>query len=347
MKYLILLSIAFISLTSIAQNKWRAYVPIGIDVGTHYPSVDADSASKWTSGLANSIHLKSGIGFIYNNRLGLFSEGGLLINTYSFSTQVASYSISATKLSLSCTPFVLFPFKKNTASNVHVGCGIGWIYNNADELKKNKPAFSAYSQSFGSSAITFAPEIGITRIEKKLSISLLGTYFYQNINGYTIKTTITDNNGNYTLQSKGDYLGLKIRFALRLGKDKVEPNIFKQSPPENELYVKRTNTVIRSFKTRKQYVTLEFFESNKIDHDSISVVVNGKYILVNHGLTNEKVILKVPLEKGMNTITVYALNEGDIPPNTATCRIRFGSRKEEFLIQTGKKKNASIEIEVK
>ncbi len=75
--------------------------------------------------------------------------------------------------------------------------------------------------------------------------------------------------------------------------------------------------------------------------------MNGKYILVNHGLTNEKVSIRVPLEKGLNTITVYALNEGDIPPNTATCLIHFGQIKEEFPVQTGHKKNASIEIERK
>lgn len=330
-----------------SQVKWRKNIPISIDGGVQLPEITRDSLSTWNSDIVKSIHLRSGIGVLYKNRVGLLTEGGLLIHSIDFRSNNYTYSVATLILTLNCTTYLLFPFKKKPQSNIHIGSGIGYGFMDGDKLLKYSSGFNAVSTTKNIRALTFSPEIGITWVDKKILVSLLATYNYQNGVDEISTTKITDNNGSYISKIKGDYLGFKIRMEFKFGKAKVYPNIYKHSPPESDIYVKRANSVIRNYKTRKDHIILEFFESNKVDHDSISVCVNGKYILVNHGLTNEKVSIRVPLEKGLNTITVYALNEGDIPPNTATCLIHFGQIKEEFPVQTGHKKNASIEIERK
>jgi hypothetical protein len=348
-KVLILTAFIFVitSITGFSQSNWRKSIPVSIDGGLQLPSITRDSLSSWNADLVKSIHLRSGVGLLYKNRFGLLAEGGLLIHNVDFRSANYTYSVATLLLTLNCTPYVLFPLKSKPQTNIHIGSGVGYGFMGGDKLTKNSPGFIAVSTSKKIRPLTFAPELGITWVDKKILVSLLATYNYQMGIEEISTTTITDNNGKYTSTIKGDYLGFKIRMEFKFGKEKVYPNIYKQTPTENDVYVKRANSVIRNYKTRKDYVLLEFYESNKVDHDSISVSVNGKYILINHGLTNEKVTIRVPLEKGVNSITVYALNEGDIPPNTATCLIHFGNRKEEFSVQTGHKKNATVEIERK
>lgn len=78
--------------------------------------------------------------------------------------------------------------------------------------------------------------------------------------------------------------------------------------------------------------------------NSISVVLNGHYVLTNYRLTMYKKKLKVRLNKGSNQLIVLAHNEGTIPPNTAQCKMFFGRKKWDFAVSCGLKSNAGIEI---
>jgi hypothetical protein len=345
-KYIILFIFIFASKVSFSQSNWRKNIPVSIDGGLQLPKITSDSLSTWNADIVKSIHLRSGIGLLYKKRIGLLAEGGLLIHNVDLRSNNYQYSLALLMFSINCTPYFLFPIKQNPRTNIHIGSGFGYGFIGNDVLLKSNAGFNAVSKSIKSRPFTVAPELGVTWVDEKIVISLLATYNYQNGIDKIATTTITDKNGKYISQIKGDYLGFKIRMEFKFGKEKVYPNIYKHTPIENEVYVKRVNSVIRNYKTRKDHLLLEFFESNKVDHDSISVCVNGKYILVNHGLTNEKVN-KSSFRKGHKYNTVYALNEGDIPPNTATCLMHFGKRKEEFPVQTGFKKNATVEIERK
>ena len=329
-----------------SQSKWMKYIPTTFDVGFLQSIAKGDSSTSWTNTRSNNLHVRCGYGLLYNKRFGMQTEGGILINQYSFISSYAAYSVAHINLSANVTPYILIPFPKKPNGYFNIGCGTGFTFRKNETLNKQVGGYKVNSVSYKGAPFTLAPELGVSTIEKRLSFCLLLTYNFQVSSDYAIKTTIADDKGMLESKSRGDYVGLKFRFMLKL-QNKELPKNYKHKPEEHDEYMTRPNPVIRSFKTKKDYVTLEFYENNKVDHDSISVTINGHYILVNHGLTKEKVTLQVPLEKGINTITVYALNEGDIPPNTATCMVKFGRKKEEFMVQTGKKKNASIEIEVK
>jgi len=55
---------------------------------------------------------------------------------------------------------------------------------------------------------------------------------------------------------------------------------------------------------------------------------------VGHELTHRKHRLKLDLWPGNNTVRVVAHNEGRVPPNTASCRVKLGQGRKELLIRT-------------
>ncbi len=161
-------------------------------------------------------------------------------------------------------------------------------------------------------------------------------------------TKIIDDNGEFLGTCKGDYPALRFSLAFHIRSKKVKPEpkpLFIESPEESVAFGTRDNAVIKQIKTGRKYVKLRLYESGEIDNDTISVSVNGRYILSHHNLEKKKVKIRIPLEKGTNTITVYAHNEGTLPPNTASCYIRHGLRRSTFPVSTSLKRNASILIE--
>lgn len=342
-KALLILTVVCTTFLS-AQNKWRFFIPGTFSAGASLVETSGDSGSVWQSNTARHFQLCSGGGLLYNKRLGVYAEGGAFLSSYSVQKTGAEYNITHLKWIGGLHPFVLFPFKNTPQSNFHIGFGAGNVFAKNETLYRTRPGYNAVTTSAKLNSFTYAPEIGITRIEDRFNFSILLTYYYQDTDLKAFQSTVTDAVGSFTIKNKADFIGIKFSFAYRIGKDKTYPEIYKKQPGEHEQYISRTTTTIKKIETSKDHVILSFYESSKEDNDSIAVSVNGKYILTSHKLMKEKTTIRVPLEKGENTITVYAINEGEIPPNTGTCLIEYGFKKEEFPVQTGLKKNASIII---
>ena len=69
------------------------------------------------------------------------------------------------------------------------------------------------------------------------------------------------------------------------------------------------------------------------DRDTISLNINGTWVLQNYGLVKNKKMIEIelkPKERLDNYILLYAHNLGRIPPNTMTISIDDG-KKEQLL----------------
>ena len=53
------------------------------------------------------------------------------------------------------------------------------------------------------------------------------------------------------------------------------------------------------------------------DGDIVSILVNGKIVLREYTLLNKPKPVEIELQKGLNTIVMYAHNLGEQSPNTA------------------------------
>lgn len=188
--------------------------------------------------------------------------------------------------------------------------------------------------------------MGLTKRFEKGNTSLMISFQYQFINSsLPFRSQISDNNGNFIASNNGNYIAISLRHEFKIGKTKPKTQIYIPEPAENIEFEKRSTQNIAKYRTGRQFVMLYIYESSEVDNDVISLSVNGRYLLHNYEIIREKKKIKIPLEKGLNTIKVYALNDGKIPPNTGSCILKVGMKKYRFQVQTGLQKNASIEIE--
>jgi hypothetical protein len=69
---------------------------------------------------------------------------------------------------------------------------------------------------------------------------------------------------------------------------------------------------------------IEIWDGGVIDGDAVSVLLNDHAVLSNYTLAKEKKLLRLPLTKKTNTVTIIAENEGINPPNTAQLVLHDG-----------------------
>lgn len=95
-------------------------------------------------------------------------------------------------------------------------------------------------------------------------------------------------------------------------------------------------------------IKLLIWDSDKVDGDIISLYFNGETILKEYKLKRRKKELILELEPGMeNTLALYALNQGRIPPNTAALLVWDGSRYRNMKMQSDLEKCGAIKFSLK
>jgi hypothetical protein len=109
------------------------------------------------------------------------------------------------------------------------------------------------------------------------------------------------------------------------------------------------------FKTRKDSLELvvphhadtarlEFYDNGIVDHDRISLFLGDSLVLKNYELLAEPRIMRIDLNKNKieNVLSLYAENEGDIPPNTALMVIYVDDQRYEVRLSSDMKTNARV-----
>jgi len=93
-------------------------------------------------------------------------------------------------------------------------------------------------------------------------------------------------------------------------------------------------------------VVLEFVDNGAIDYDSISVFLNNKLVLKKVMLTHTPIKLKLKLDKNLtyNELSMFANNEGLIPPNTATMTVIDGDNRTEIDMNSSLNSTATLKL---
>ncbi len=89
---------------------------------------------------------------------------------------------------------------------------------------------------------------------------------------------------------------------------------------------------------------LELYDDGIIDHDRISLFMDGNMILKNYELLGHAKVLQIKLGKGTqnNVLSLFAENEGDIPPNTALMVIYLDDKRFEVRLSSDMLTNAKV-----
>jgi len=106
----------------------------------------------------------------------------------------------------------------------------------------------------------------------------------------------------------------------------------------------RQNQSIGSVVVNQPEVTLELWDEQQEDGDSISLRLNNRWIVSGMAVKNAAQQITVQLQPGENWLLFMADNLGSIPPNTAVLRIIYGTRSKTLDIKTDLNRNNVISI---
>lgn len=111
---------------------------------------------------------------------------------------------------------------------------------------------------------------------------------------------------------------------------------------------KRENKVFETITLESELTEVFLYDNGQIDGDIITLIFNGEVILNKQTLSDKPIVTKIKLIPGKdNILTMYAENLGDIPPNTATMRIKNQDQYHTIFLSADDKQNGSIILKVK
>lgn len=94
-------------------------------------------------------------------------------------------------------------------------------------------------------------------------------------------------------------------------------------------------------------VKISIWDKGAVDNDSISLNVNGVWLIENYGLTKKPKVFEVEFDpEGSNYIILFAHNLGSIPPNTATISIDDGIRVKVLKLKSSMNECGSINVKL-
>jgi hypothetical protein len=98
---------------------------------------------------------------------------------------------------------------------------------------------------------------------------------------------------------------------------------------------------------RSNQVTIKIWDSEYQDNDTISLYLNGQWLLKEYMLHNKKKTIKATLDPtGDNFFILYAHNEGTRPTNTAAVVIYDGVMEYRLALSSNLRNSDMINLRV-
>lgn len=330
-----------------AQQAVRIYAPGTLTAGLGYSRTERQSGTPWIQEPGYAFQLTGGIGMRYRNLVGAHLTAGLVLNTFSFIKSEASYVLASYTTTLQANLYGWIPLSRRHHSYLHIGVAGARMGYQDDMLESEEQGFRVMARSFGPPRYAIMPEAGVTKTFYRSHFALLLTYPLHTDRSDVISLRIIDPQGGLTASSRAEYMGVHMRFAWDLSGYRKKPAPQLPEPPDHREILSRTETRNQRFTTRARTATLYIADNGQEDQDSISVMLNGTYIITRNELRRKPSRIRLHLQEGVNTVMVVAHNTGQIPPNTASCELRTGFRRYRFGISTDLSRNEVIEIEVR
>lgn len=111
-------------------------------------------------------------------------------------------------------------------------------------------------------------------------------------------------------------------------------------------YGGRCTQVLGTVALGQRSVTFDVWDSETIDGDVISLIVNNAVVLSQYTLSGAKHSVAATLEPGYNYVLLYAHNEGSIPPNTAAVDLVEGGRRQNLVLSANLSTNGAYNLVV-
>lgn len=131
-------------------------------------------------------------------------------------------------------------------------------------------------------------------------------------------------------------------------KKNIEPDLITASDGSPKSLKKRKVKLQNDFTVENNKLRISVWDYAAMDNDTISLNVNGIWVLTHYGLTKKKKTLVIEFDPAEeNYIVMYAHNLGAIPPNTVTISIDDGINEQVSKLESDLRNCGYLRIRMK
>ncbi len=139
---------------------------------------------------------------------------------------------------------------------------------------------------------------------------------------------------------------IKILEQKKVIESTNEVNLRQPMNEDSMKLASRMKDIVQVIETSSDSIFIELYDDGLIDGDSVSVFINNNVLLNRVALTDKglKQSLAIPASAEGIVITLFAENQGTIPPNTGVLIVRDAAQRYEIRFTSDTKKSAAIQI---
>lgn len=283
--------------------------------------------------------MEGGTSFTYRDRVSLTVTGAWGFTGYMLNLDTAFNRVyHSTKRAEARLAWHTNP-RKNRPDQWRFGLAAGGTFQQADERTELNGPFQALTMAPALTRPYVATEIGYIGSTGKDRVEMSLRYVVHLDQGpaWTSNATMSGSQASYG--ATDDHIALVTRYHI--GFRRKEQGISPGHLPQGD----RLQDTLTALRCKRERITLRLWDDAEVDGDTVSVLLNGRPVLVAYKLTHDPVKLRLDMRYGTNAIEVVAHNEGRIPPNTARGIVRRGKGKERMLIKTYRTRSQLLMIE--
>jgi hypothetical protein len=344
------LTLILLSKSICGQSDFKLAVSCELSLGTFLVVLNNFEVEPWSQNVPVTIHLVPKLQLRWKNLISLNVGGGMSMYNYSFDLKAATYNVTLASFKLEGSVLGYIPFEGRKLDAMNLGCGIGMTALSGSERTTKEKSFIAKANTPSSSPMYIMPQIGTYIRDGRFGYSVSIQYTKYLTSNPIISFNLSATNSLATASHSGDYFGLNIIVDYDLSKDKPkkivepEPVVFIDIP--DDVYDRKDN-IEDTFTFNRKKIRIYAWDHSMIDHDTISLLFNGRVALSRHHLDHKKKKIEVELKPGTNELLMYAHNEGSISPNSAAILIRYGLfRKKLIYLNASYKENAVLKLKL-
>lgn len=311
----------------------------GIHIGMNKAKITEPGSPSFTSTNWFATALDLGASLTHRERWGFSVIGALALNGYYFQYDKIKYNLYHQSFRAELQPWWLVPTGRGNRTKLKIGAGLGFSFQSGGSVSTSNRDLISIASAPARNSFFIAPDLTLFNFGKKNGFEIGLRYLYHLDRSAALTTTMTVGNNPTTASATNDHFGLVFRQHIGFKKNEPPP-----APIQEVAFQDRENDLLTTLNAKSRRITIEVWDNAEVDGDTISVLLNDRYVLFGHALTKRKERIVIDMPSDYNILEFVAHNEGRVAPNTASCTVNAGYGKKELLIRTSNEKNTTIEI---
>lgn len=283
----------------------------------------------------------AGISFVVHDRWGLdIIAGYARHSTLYWIVDTSCWAITVPAFRSEARLRRAIPLELFERGSLKAGIALGADHQPAGERDRNEGTIGVRSRWESLSHSYLAFELGWWQEHDRDRSELAFRYVRHLPRDPAYTAVVYQDDETYSYSTTQDHIAFVYRYHLGLSR-----RPYRGAEPVDLEHADRVTDTVLTLATRRAMARLRLWDDAEYDGDTVSVLLNGRVVLDHYELTHRRATVKLPLDKGRNSVVVVTHNEGRVPPNTARAVLRGGKRSTQLLLKTNVERNAAMLLE--